>query len=660
MANRPTESSAAGAIKEVIDTVLYELEKMEKMADKYQDQLSSALMDLSDVKVANVPEPTRIMPPDNTDITLPRTAMPEFTGRPNVTIPDKPQADFSADIDAMFGYLNGINSEVSPVQMPDYGTAPPELQLGAIPAAPSIAMPSSTPQRPNIDFDIPLPDAPSISLPELGNLIDLDIPEFNMPDIPLFDGKPPTTENIVLPEFTFEWNEPQYQSELLDDILNEIKKAFNGGTGIPLAVQEGIFNAARERITAETERAIQETTDHWAARGFSMPTGMLNKSIEVARADGRLKAAEVSREIFIESAKWEIEHLRFAIEKGVALEQLNQNLFSNLANRMFEVAKYKADSHIRVFEAQISLFNAQSESFKTLADIYRTKLQATATELDAQKVALEAAATRGQINQQEIEIYKTRIGAVQNSVEIYKALMQGAQMRSDTLKSKIDMYRADIQAYVELLGGEKVKLDVYTAQLSGEKTKADVYDSQVRAFSARVGAAQAELQGQLTAQQIAVSSKELSLKGMQAYTEAIKAKVSTHIAEVDTFKAITDANLNELRYNTEIFKAEVDAWRAEASVNSSEAEIRSKYADMKVRANIAYADVQIAEYKARLERAVQEANIALESAKALGQYNAQLAAGALSAANISAGIGGSHNSSYTASDSNNKNHNYYN
>lgn len=68
---------------------------------------------------------------------------------------------------------------------------------------------------------------------------------------------------------------------------------------------------------------------------------------------------------------------------------------------------------------------------------------------------------------------------------------------------------------------------------------------------------------------------------------------------------------------------------------------------MNTRTNIAYAQMQISEYTARMQNAVQQAQIALEAAKALGQYTAQLAAGAMSAMHVSAGITGQGSASST-------------
>src|SRR5690606_8254268 len=118
------------------------------------------------------------------------------------------------------------------------------------------------------------------------------------------------------------WAEPKYESELLDDLMLQVRSMMAGGTGLPAAVEDALFSRARERLSAETQRAVQEAFDTWAGRGFSMPPGMLTKAVSVAQEEGRLKAAELNRDILVEAAKWEIENIRFAVQQGMALEQL--------------------------------------------------------------------------------------------------------------------------------------------------------------------------------------------------------------------------------------------------------------------------------------------------------------------------------------------------
>ena len=70
--------------------------------------------------------------------------------------------------------------------------------------------------------------------------------------------------------------------------------------------------------------------------------------------------------------------------------------------------------------------------------------------------------------------------------------------------------------------------------------------------------------------------------------------------------------------------------------------------------------MQLKQYDANIQKAYQQAQIALEAAKAAGQYAAQLAAGAMSALHVSASVSGSgsQSSSFSQSESESESKSY--
>lgn len=597
---------------------------LDALSNKYNSQLATALNQIAGVTVPAVAEPPQLVAPAVATPDVDLSDMPAYA--PAVlAVPDAPADinidDLLADLD-----VGGMDA------LPDA----PQAAAIVIPDAPGMAA-VAVPDRPDVDTQVSIPDVPAIDMPAMEALEQITIPDFVFPELPSFDYTPPGTAGLTVPETLINWAEPSYKSELLDELQGQVVAMMAGGTGLPAPVENALFARTRERIGAETQRAVQEAVDTWASRGFSMPPGMLVKAADVAREQGRLQAAEANRDIMVQAAQWEIESLRFAVQQGMALEQLTQNLFENTAKRLFEVARYHAEAQIQVFNAQISLFNAQQQAFATLAQVYRTRLDGALAKLTAYRTAIDAQVALGQINAQRVEVFKAKLSAVQANVEVYKAMMQGASVRADVIKNQFDAYRADVQAYAEQIGAEKVKFDAYASRIAGEKTKADVLDAQARAYASTVQA---------------ISGKaEIKAKGAQVKMEAARTRVQKFAADVDGYRARLDANLREVAYNTQVFQARVEAWRAKAGMFVANAEMQSRFADMSTRTNISYAQMHISAYQARMTNAVQTANITLEAAKAMGQYTAQLAAGALSAAHVSASVSGSGSASSSESTS---------
>jgi len=732
-----------------------------------------------------------VMPDRNqTTITIDIPDMPTVDA---VASPDRPDVDLTVNMPS----APTLTEHDAPHE-PDFDTSVTLPTLDAIDKL-------NAPVRPNVDVNVDMPADFDLVLPELAQLEALKLDDFVMPELNLPD-MPNADHQFTEMDFNEDWwQEPTaYDHPLYDDLVNVASDMLNKpeNFGLPEAVVRALFDKPRERISQEVERTVQEAHNTFAARGFSMPSGMLAKQVNVARQEGQLRVADLNRDIFMEASKMQIDSLRFAVEKGMALEQATYNRWLDTTNRLFEVAKYNVEANFRMYEYQFTIFNAQNEGFKILVDTYKTKLDMFVSKI---KLQIESKIAQGQLNAQELEVYraklagatadgerfKTKMLAVQTRVDIikaqfdvyktdmqayaeqlgaeriklekydtemrgveakvgiaqtqadiyakriqayggkldgerlklesYKAQIEGEQAKLGVAQTQAQIYGTDIQAYTAKLGGEKVKLDMHEAALRGESIKADImqteagiYETDVRAalskteagrlqlasFEAQIKAKQAELgigetqakiyagdidayKAQNDAQKVRfdafdsqvkaetakaeiydstvrafasrvqsyASKSDVKVKQAQINIDAARAYVTTYLADVDGFKANLQAGLSEVQYNTQVFQAQVDGWRAQVAANTADSEMQSKYTDMNTRTNLAYAEMQISEYNAKVSQSQEQARIALEAAKATGQYTAQLAAGAMSAAHVSASIGATGSASVGSSDS---------
>lgn len=622
-----------GIMDAAITTVMDQMTKLESVSGQYREQLSNALADIKNVKVDAIDAPKLLNLPETPVPDLSFNIRPEYTNT-SLDIPELPNFH---DISSLLSDL-----DISDLIIP----AAPEMPAITIGPAPLINS-GDKPEVPVLDMDLQLPDAPNVLLPEIGELLKVNIPSFTFQDLPDFDSLPPDSSKISVPEVFVDWLDPEYASDVLTDLTSKVKKWMNeGGTGLPAPIQDALFSRTRSRQSKEIERAVQEAVSDWSSRNFTMPPGMLVKQVASIREQGSLQAADLNRDIMIEAAKWEIENMRFMVQQGIALEQMCQNLFNNTVNRLFEVAKLGIETKINIFNAEIALFNTQNAAFETLSTVFKTKLEGALAKLTAYKTQVEAQSIIGQLNEQTVQVYRAKIEAVSSGVELYKAKLQGASIRSDIIKNRYDAYRSEVQAFGELIAAEKTKVDAYEAQTRAESAKASVFDSQARAYASTIQAIQAKS---------SIRSDQIRLR-----MEAAKTWITKYSADVDGYKAGIQAKLSEIQNNTVAFTAQVEAWRAGAGVSISNAEMQSRFADMNTRTNIQYSQMQISEYQAKSDQIIKNAQIALESAKALGQYTAQLAAGAMSAAHVSASISGSGSASTSSSksDSKSESHNY--
>ncbi|AAT47248.1 hypothetical protein F116p57 [Pseudomonas phage F116] len=262
-----------------VETVTDKINDLDTLARNYSAQLSEALAAIGNITVADVPAPTRPDAPIASPPPVNLGEQPTYNPSPLV----KPEAPGGLNIDDLLADLDVGD-------MDDLPDAPTMIPIN-IPDAPSMtAIP--VPERPDIDTTVEIPDAPQIAMPDMEALEQIRLPEFVFPELPTFDATPPDASGITVPNVFINWLEPEYQSEVLDELQAKIKELMAGGTGLPAPIEQALFARARERDSGETTRAVQEAVDTWAARNFSMPPGMLARQVDVVREQGRLKAAE--------------------------------------------------------------------------------------------------------------------------------------------------------------------------------------------------------------------------------------------------------------------------------------------------------------------------------------------------------------------------------
>ena len=312
-----------------VTTVTNQFSRLEDMKNRYEAALSAALAELAKIEVGDVRPPSPWAMPEAEPPLVKLDSLPQHTP-PAVSLPAPPP---DLNLDSLLSNLDVGDMD----DLPDVPGAP----LVSLPTAPGLAS-FTPPARPSVDTNVPLPTEPVITMPEMDELLQITLPEFVFPELPTFDATPPNADGLTVPNVFINWAEPEYQSELWDDLVEKVREMMAGGTGLPAPIEDALFARARERLSGEARRTERQAMDTWAARGFTLPPGMLQAQLDEVRQGERLKAAELNRDVFIEAAKWEIESIRFAVTQGIALEQAAMNLYENTVKRLFEVARFGA------------------------------------------------------------------------------------------------------------------------------------------------------------------------------------------------------------------------------------------------------------------------------------------------------------------------------
>jgi hypothetical protein len=350
------------------------------------------------------------------------TGAPPQISLPDINIP--PAVNPTAPQSRSFGTIPGGSAAWELLSIPgapslsdllrDIPTFESTIGNPNIPDPPDPIDTSGLPTKPPIP-EIDIPPAPDYVLPDIGAMIPINIPDFVFPELPVFTESAPTFTEAA-PHGGLVWSEPDYSSASLDELQAEIHRVMQGGTGLPAAIQLALFEAARSREGITALAAQQEAFDTFAGRNFAMPPGALAKAVEAATEKSRLAANALERDILTKSAQWEIENLRFAVEKGIALETTLIGMFQAMATRTFEAARFRFESDLKIYESAITLFNARQNAYQVAAGVYKTLIEAQMSKVAMYRAQIEAEQVKGQVNEQTVKIYTAQLAALNQLV----------------------------------------------------------------------------------------------------------------------------------------------------------------------------------------------------------------------------------------------------
>ncbi len=511
--------------------------------------------------------------------------------------------------------------------------APPDLSATA-PLLADIALPvplaASLPAVPALT-EVDVPAAPDTVLPQVPTLLGLNLPaapSLNLPSFSATLGDAP-----LAPDVTFAWGEANYATSLLARMNERLLALVSGmSTGLDPDVEQAIWDRSRERERANAQRGIADIRDGYAARGYLLPPGAMQIALQRATEDAITKDSSLSREVMIKQAELEQSNFQFAFSRAIDLETQLISLFNNVQNRALDAAKYEVQAAVDVFEARVSLYNADVNAFRARADVFKTQLEGELARLEIYKTELEAQRLIGQLNQQSVEVYRAQLQGVQTVVDIYRTRVAAAQAIAEMQRVKIAAYGEQVRAYGEQVRAKAVEYEGYSTQVRAQATRVEMFGTQVQAYGRQVDAYGTLVKAKLDEQ-------TLEFKRLQEFP------LEVYKARLEAFRTSVQAETERIKGLVDIFGSRVQAYgegeRAKAAISGAGADVVKAQADayaQQARVSIEAADNNL--------RALQTAHETVQtSLRAAGQIAGQLAAAALAARNVHASIQSSSSSS---------------
>jgi hypothetical protein len=491
------------------------------------------------------------------------------------------------------------------------------------PQTPPAVDTSGQPTHPS-SHPVTYPKEPSWTEPPLPPLMTLTVPVFSGIKEPLFKDYIPIFS--ATPPAGLMYTPGEYVSTLLDKLKNKIFTFLDGGTGMPIAIQDALFQAARQREQQTALAAQQTAFDTWAGRGFGMPPGMLVEVVESAYEKSRFAENALERDILSKSAQWEIENLRHYVAQGVALESALMQMWNQMEQRTLDAAKAQADIEVEIYKLAVSLYEMQQNARKISAEVYKAQWEGEAAKVAAYKAQIDAVVAQGQLNEQYLKVYLGMWEGIKAEAQVYATTMQGSQIMAETNKIAIEGYGADVQAWLGVLKARMTPIEVYTETMKGEAVKATALESMTKGFVATVQAQEIEA--------------NVKMKQMGLQLESVNSSVNKYQATLKFMSDHIQAQLANIQAQAAAFNADTGRYKEEISGENQTRALTMQTQEQRLRNNIEYYGTQLREFDALLARQIERVKIILEASKSAGQIGASLAAGAMSAIHVSSAISG--------------------
>lgn len=511
---------------------------------------------------------------------------------------------------------------IGTVTIPDFEPTEFTLTIPPVPDDIFIQLPSDPPGAPTLVF----PDKLIITLPDVPGLLTLTIPEFVSPIIEDFTPTFPSfTERDI--STLIDWQEPVYTEEVIDEVKLQLSTFFAGGSGIDATVEASIFARGRDREDRVVLQQEQQATEEWATKGYTAPPGMLVKRIDNIREEGMIKKLGLNREATIKVFDTEIENLRFAVQQGIAAEELYVRMFLARVERLFEVQKLSVQWQIELYALTVQVFSIQMEEVKVRAQVYEVQVRAALVEIEIFKALIEGEKVKADINKLLIEGYVAEISAREAMVRMYGEQVKAVGIEADVFSTQVQAYRGEVEAYAARVGADKNRFDAYASKIRGEGAKADILAAEARAYSSRIQGIETGVKAEVAALEGEVSAIEVQIRNYEAIVRGQIGKAQVQLGQIQSYVAGNNAN-------TQRFIAKTGAEEAVSKVEIAAWEGRN-------RVNLEIFKADVVGFQAKLEQAVKLIELLMEAQKSSGGLASTITAGALAAMHVGANLSSS-------------------
>ena len=535
----------------------------------------------------SIPPPSYGEAPENTAV------------KPTFEKPQVPSAlaEFSADLPS----LGDITVPPAPSALSSLDITPPELTQITVPVVPKVVLPEFMATAPDLNIQAPSDYAERFASDYAGMSVSMR-------------GALNAEVDAQLAKMN-----PEYHAQMAK-LEDKLSRFMEGGTALPVAVEQALFNRARDKTNGEYLKTRDTIFKEGAKRGFTIPAGAQFSALAQARQAAGDNNARAAMDIAVKQAELEQQNIQFAVTQSANLRGVILNSLASwfgsliqLNGQSLEYARDTLQAAIALYDTLVKVAGARVEIYKAEASIYEVRLKAVLAVYDVYQAEIKGLEAQVNIDTARVSAFSAQANAYGALANAYKATIDGVVAKAQLEKLKVDIFGAEVQAYSAQVNAKQAEWQGFTAQVQGEAARIGAYETEVRAYGQEVQAHSTKVQAYNAEVQAITAKNEGAYKvftaAVQAYTAQVSGASESAKAEIASFEST------------------LHAYTAGVSAEEAKARLLIQQQDAILRATLAQYDVN--------------SRVAIASMTSQNQYNVAAAQVAVSAGGIYGNMAGS-------------------
>lgn len=185
----------------------------------------------------------------------------------------------------------------------------------------------------------------------------------------------------------------KYFPASLPNGLDPLLQMVTSGTIVTEAMQEIMWERAKQQTTRDASRARSEAVNQWASRGFSMPGGVVNKRINTINQDLLFANADLAAQQAIKALDIQVDAVKFAADVGTRLQLGLTEGLTGLITAYARLPGVATEYAVGATTAKRAAYGAINDYYQTLISNANLSLQADQTNAEIHQRYLATSAS---------------------------------------------------------------------------------------------------------------------------------------------------------------------------------------------------------------------------------------------------------------------------